>query len=666
VVEQKLSRSKTLLFNLSSEKMRWSESSNNFKSQIENLIGDVLISSAFLTYIGFFDFFYRKVLDEAWRGMLVKKNIAFRGDISNIEFLSTPSERLSWKGHKLPADDLCTENAIILNRYLKYPLLIDPSGQAQEFISSLLSSQKLSKSSFADEAFLKTLKTAIQFGCPLIVQDVEKVDPILNSVLNKEVYQTGGRVLIRVGDQEIDYNQDFCMYMVTRDSQARFTPDLCSRVTFINFTTTPSSLQDQCLNIFLKNERPDTEERRIQLMKLQGEYVVKLRELEKNLLDAINNAEGSILDSEVVISKLEKLKTEASRVNDEMEKSNEVLAEVESVTGSYLRLAQTASRIFFAILGLGSVHYLYQYSLNFYMNLVYKILREEPLLASEKDPERRKQVIEDSLYKLAFTKVSASVLARDQIVLGMRFLQLKVTGPLIGLLLRESPVPGHSLPPSLLQGALPDSQLRQLQAVLAHPAFRDLLSELQASEPRWLAFLASAQPETDIPPFKTECAGLDLQIAQCILIKILRPDRFEFAVNTLIKKVLGVNSEMLTVDLAEIISETKSKEPIILSSAPGFDPSFKIESIALDGKLKSVALGSAEGFDQADKAINECSKSGGWVLLKNVHLATAWLSELEKKIHRMEPNKTFRLFLTSEFSPKIPSTLLRQSVKLVF
>jgi dynein heavy chain 1 len=41
--------------------------------------------------------------------------------------------------------------------------------------------------------------------------------------------------------------------MITRDSNARFTPDLCSRVTFVNFTITPSSLEDQCLNILLKN-----------------------------------------------------------------------------------------------------------------------------------------------------------------------------------------------------------------------------------------------------------------------------------------------------------------------------------------------------------------------------------------------------------------------------
>lgn len=48
-----------------------------------------------------------------------------------------------------------------------------------------------------------------------------------------------------------------------------------------------------------------------------------------------------------------------------------------------------------------------------------------------------------------------------------------------------------------------------------------------------------------------------------------------------------------------------------------------------------MALGSAEGFDLAEKAINMSSKNGNWVLLKNVHLAPLWLSELEKKIHRL-------------------------------
>ena len=39
-------------------------------------------------------------------------------------------------------------------------------------------------------------------------------------------------------------------------------------------------------------------------MKIQGEYIVRLRDLENMLLDALNNLKGSILDSEDIIATL--------------------------------------------------------------------------------------------------------------------------------------------------------------------------------------------------------------------------------------------------------------------------------------------------------------------------------------------------------------------------
>jgi hypothetical protein len=35
--------------------------------------------------------------------------------------------------------------------------------------------------SFLDEAFLKNLESALRFGTPLLIQDVEHLDPILNA-----------------------------------------------------------------------------------------------------------------------------------------------------------------------------------------------------------------------------------------------------------------------------------------------------------------------------------------------------------------------------------------------------------------------------------------------------------------------------------------------------
>lgn len=128
-VKEKVERSQQLLLNLSSERKRWDSSSQNFRNQISTLIGDVLLSGAFCSYVGYFDHFYRRVLIKSFREYLeFSAFIGYRKDLSLIDFLSKASERLQWQANKLPNDDLCTENAIILSRFHRYPLIIDPSG----------------------------------------------------------------------------------------------------------------------------------------------------------------------------------------------------------------------------------------------------------------------------------------------------------------------------------------------------------------------------------------------------------------------------------------------------------------------------------------------------------------------------------------------------------
>ena len=75
--------------------------------------------------------------------------------------------------------------------------------------------------SFLDDAFRKDLESALRFGNPLLVQDVESYDPILNPVLNRELRRTGGRVLITLGDQDIDLSPSFTIFLSTRDPTVR-------------------------------------------------------------------------------------------------------------------------------------------------------------------------------------------------------------------------------------------------------------------------------------------------------------------------------------------------------------------------------------------------------------------------------------------------------------
>lgn len=87
----------------------------------------------------------RQALFANWTHHLEQATIQFRSDIALVEYLSNPDERLRWQKNALPADDLCTENAIMLKRFNRFPLIIDPSGQAIKFLQNELEGKKIAK-----------------------------------------------------------------------------------------------------------------------------------------------------------------------------------------------------------------------------------------------------------------------------------------------------------------------------------------------------------------------------------------------------------------------------------------------------------------------------------------------------------------------------------------
>ena len=57
----------------------------------------------------------------------------------------------------------------------------------------------------------------------------------------------------------------------------------------------------------MQEEKPEVEERRRNILKLQGEQNVKLRELENQMLNTISAVEGSILEDDRVVTGMETL-----------------------------------------------------------------------------------------------------------------------------------------------------------------------------------------------------------------------------------------------------------------------------------------------------------------------------------------------------------------------
>jgi dynein heavy chain 1 len=90
-------------------------------------VGDVLLSAGFLTYIGFFDHYYRLDLRTTWTEALEDIHLKTTPTMSFVEYLSKPQNRIKWQEQALPNDELCMQNAIILDKFNRFPLIIDPS-----------------------------------------------------------------------------------------------------------------------------------------------------------------------------------------------------------------------------------------------------------------------------------------------------------------------------------------------------------------------------------------------------------------------------------------------------------------------------------------------------------------------------------------------------------
>lgn len=117
-----------LIDGLSGERVRWNEASKQFESQIQKLVGDVLLGTAFLSYAGPFNQEFRALLMKSWRKEVVSHKIPLSDDLNVVSMLVDPATIGEWNLQGLPNDELSIQNGLIATKASRYPLLIDPQG----------------------------------------------------------------------------------------------------------------------------------------------------------------------------------------------------------------------------------------------------------------------------------------------------------------------------------------------------------------------------------------------------------------------------------------------------------------------------------------------------------------------------------------------------------
>jgi dynein heavy chain len=133
----KLERAKTLINGLGGEKARWSGMSEELGHVLYNLTGDVLVASGMIAYLGAFTSVYRTELAEDWVRLCQEKEIPSNGKFSLQRTLGDPVKIRNWQIAGLPSDIFSVENGIITSKTRRWPLFIDPQGQANKWIKNL-------------------------------------------------------------------------------------------------------------------------------------------------------------------------------------------------------------------------------------------------------------------------------------------------------------------------------------------------------------------------------------------------------------------------------------------------------------------------------------------------------------------------------------------------
>ncbi|KAA3680725.1 dynein heavy chain, axonemal, partial [Paragonimus westermani] len=621
----KLDRAKKLIGGLGGEKDRWGHAAAHLQEVYNNLTGDILVSAGVIAYLGPFTSVYREECIQDWVKLCLDYNITCSEHFSLTQCLGDPVKIQQWNINGLPRDAFSIDNSVIVATARRWPLMIDPQGQANKWIKNMEKESGISVLKLTDSDFMRNLENGIQFGTPVLLENVgEDLDPSLEPLLLKQTFKQSGIEMIRLGENVIEYSRDFRLYITTKLRNPHYLPEVAVKVSLLNFMITLEGLEDQLLGIVVAKEKPELEEARQELIVTTANNRRMLKETEDRILATLSEAEGNILENETAIEILDSSKMISDDIQKKQKVAEETQKKIDSTRMDYAPIARHSAVLFFSITDLPNIDPMYQYSLTWFVNLFINSIHD-----------RARGELEMSEFIFFLT--------------GGVGLENKLTNPASSWLSDKS-----------------WDEICRLSSLKSFKGFREHFETHLAD---WKQYYDSKDPhETPLP---SPWEKVDIFRA-LIVLRCIRPDKVVPGVLNYVREKLGRKFiEPPPFDLARTYQDSSCTTPLLFILSPGADPTMALLKFATDkgfggARFQSISLGQGQG-PIAASMIAQGKADGSWVLLQNCHLAVSWMSALEKICEELtleNTSPTFRLWLTSYPSSKFPVTVLQNGVKM--
>lgn len=690
---ERLKAATDLLHSLKYMEREWKAYVDEYTTS-EILLSNCIAAAAFLTYCGAMGVDRRKRMGKFF--MQVCRDNGLKVQYQHLfdrhtlpEFLKGKIVLKTWENLQLPTDPISMDTICIFSQEESsdsWALLCDPQRIAITWVLTMLGQSTLVKY----KELRGHLETCLMEGTTLVVTDVDvnelEFDSRFYFILRSRYrFLTSSTPFkLMVGEHEIECQPGFRLVLATTFSSKSVPSSIAAYVNVVEFSQSRDGLEEMFLDRFLRLEKPRMQETRTQVVDEMVTLMEGLREAEENILECLGSGHR-LLYNLAATKKLASIKKQHEEIVEGQTRSRGIENSILQSREGYRPIARRAAVMFDVARIMAEINTSYQTSLAQFLTVFDAAIKHSERTAVKAVVER--------LTQSAFYTAARALFERDRPLFSLLCaIEVEDSSGRVGPGDREfliHPSFGAAvktaLQPSAMSEAasrtlskkpfdwLLDEQYSYLQLLATHfEWFQDAFEKMtkDGRETQWRQITEHEKPELVALP-----DGLDDKftlIQRFMVIRSLRGDRLMPAATCFITSVLGKKyTTEVPLDLPFAYRQSESRTPIVLLYTQEAN---MVEKLVIEGAqrkqvelhvlaLANVGIGEERA---ARKTIHKAMVQGHWVLLHNAHNSPRLLAALDSFMQETKTvDSEFRLWVSVQPHPDIPSSLLQSAVKVV-